>query len=135
MNNLVAYGFLNLRDGSYDLLGRGSAEGEQQQRFVSETVHDQVRLLAAEGLEPAEKLVFSEIDDLKKIISTGKHARIITGICLLRLVLIYRDRLVRDEIRLRLPNHTNRKSIVDHEVFTTDFSRSSIPFRKGCFYV
>lgn len=110
MNKLVAYGFVDLYDGSFDLLDRPRGEAESQ-RFVSETVHDQIRLLAAKGLEPAEDLISSELDALQTIASASRHARIISGICLLRLLLIYRDRSVRDEIRLSLPKNTNRKSI------------------------
>ncbi len=108
MNNFVAYSFLNLHDGSFDLLNRYSTSSNQQ-RFVSETVHDQIRLLAADGLEPAERLVSTEIDDLNRIAGSGKHSRIVAGICVLRLALLYRDRWVRDEIRTGLPNNTNRK--------------------------
>ncbi len=99
----MAYGFLNLQDGSYDLLGCLNSGGSHTEKFVSETVHDQIRLLAAEGLKPAEKHVFSELDNLPKIIGASNHARIIVGICLLRLLLLYRDRLIRDQIRLELP--------------------------------
>ncbi|KAK0099951.1 hypothetical protein ONS95_013227 [Cadophora gregata] len=104
LNNLVAYGFLNLHDGSFDLLSRPLGQLNQE-RYVSETIHDQVRVRVAEGLGPAERLMASELDKLMKIVGAGKHARIIAGICLLRLVLIYRDRLVRDEIRISLPNN------------------------------
>ncbi|KAG4439274.1 hypothetical protein IFR05_005259 [Cadophora sp. M221] len=107
LNKLVAYGFVNLYDGSFDLLDHPRG-GDDSPRFVSETVHDQIRLLAAKGLEPAEDLISSELDALKTIAGTSKHARIIAGICLLRLLLIYRDRSVRDEIRLSLPRNTNR---------------------------
>lgn len=99
----MAYGFLNLQDGSYDLLRRLDGEENHSENFVSETVHDQIRILAAEGLEPAEKHVFSELDNVSKIIGTSSHARIIVGVCLLRLLLLYRDRLIRDQIRLELP--------------------------------
>lgn len=99
----MSYGFLNLQDGSYDLLEHLSNDEGKGEHFVSETVHDQIRLLAAEGLEPEEKHVFSEFDELSKITSVGNHARIIAGICLLRLLLLYRDRLIRDQIRLELP--------------------------------
>jgi hypothetical protein len=111
LNRLVAYGFLNLYDGSYDLLDRatGSPLGEEShRRFVSETVHDQLRLLAAEGLEPTEGAIFGEVDNLPKIMS-GRNARIIAGICILRLMLIYRDRVIRDSIRLTLPEGGKRK--------------------------
>ncbi|KAF4633420.1 hypothetical protein G7Y89_g4699 [Cudoniella acicularis] len=101
LNNLVAYGFLNLRDGSYDLLGHPRSQNSQ--RYISKTVHDQIRLLAAEGLEPAEKIVFSELDNINKQVYRNKHARMIIGIFLLRLMLLYRDRLVRDDTRLSLP--------------------------------
>jgi len=107
LNNLVAYGFLNLHDGSFDLLNRPQGRLSHE-RYVSETIHDQVRVRVAEGLEPAEHLMAIELDRLLKIVSAGNHARIIAGICLLRLVLIYRDRLVRDEIRISLPNNTTR---------------------------
>ena len=110
LNNLVAYGFLNLHDGSFDLLNRPHGRLSHE-RYVSETIHDQVRVRVAEGLEPAEHLMAIELDRLLKIVSAGNHARIIAGICLLRLVLIYRDRLVRDEIRISLPNNTTRKLI------------------------
>lgn len=75
-NTLVAYGFVDLHDGSFDLLSRPHA-GAKNQRFVSETVHDQIRLLAAEGLEPAEKCIFFELDAIKKLACTSKHARVI----------------------------------------------------------
>lgn len=103
LSNFVAYGFLNLQDGSYDLLERLSVEENHPEKFVSETVHDQIRVLAAEGLEPAEKHVFSELDNLSKIVGVSNHARIIAGTCLLRLLVLYRDRLLRDQIRLELP--------------------------------
>ena len=103
MSNFVAYGFLNLQDGSYDLLGRLGRPESDPGNFVSETVHDQIRILAAEGLEPAEKHVFSELDNLPRIVGASNHARIIAGVCLLRLLLLYRDRLIRDQIRLELP--------------------------------
>ncbi|PVH78610.1 hypothetical protein DL98DRAFT_655998 [Cadophora sp. DSE1049] len=110
LNNLVAYGFLNLHDGSFDLLNRPHGRLNNE-RYVSETVHDQVRVRAAEGLGPAERLMASELDKLMKIASASRHARIIAGICLLRLVLIYRDRLVRDKIRISLPKNTDRHQI------------------------
>ncbi|KAH7393349.1 hypothetical protein BKA64DRAFT_644102 [Cadophora sp. MPI-SDFR-AT-0126] len=110
LNNLVAYGFLNLQDGSFDLLNRPHARLITE-RYVSETVHDQVRVRVAEGLGPAERLMASELDRLMKIASAGKHARIIAGACLLRLVLIYRDRLVRDKIRISLPKNTDSHQI------------------------
>ncbi|KAE9374660.1 hypothetical protein N431DRAFT_372459 [Stipitochalara longipes BDJ] len=103
LNNFVAYGFLNLQDGSYDLLGRLNGTDNDSEKFISETVHDQIRIRAAEGLEPAEKHVFSELDNLPKIVGASNHARIIAGICLLRCLLLYRDRLIRDQIRLELP--------------------------------
>ncbi|KAF8859636.1 hypothetical protein BDZ45DRAFT_782306 [Acephala macrosclerotiorum] len=103
LNNLVAYGFLNLRDGSYDLLEKYPPGDSHNERYISETVHDQIRLLAAEGLEPAENIVFSELDNINKHVSANEHARMIIGVCILRLMLLYRDRLVRDEIRLSLP--------------------------------
>ena len=103
----MAYGFLDLQDGSYELLGALTGAPNLAEKFVSETVHDQLRLLAAEGLEPAEKYVFSELDNLSKIICASNHARIIAGICLLRLLLVYRDRLIRDQIRRELP-HTKK---------------------------
>lgn len=102
MNNFVAYGFLNLQDGSYNLLERLNGETEPE-NFLSETVHDQIRIVAAEGLEPAEKYVFSELDNLSKVVGTRNHARIIAGICLLRLLLLYRDKMIRDRIRRDLP--------------------------------
>ncbi|KAH7321681.1 hypothetical protein BKA65DRAFT_86473 [Rhexocercosporidium sp. MPI-PUGE-AT-0058] len=110
LNKLVTYGFVNLFDGSFDLLNRPRG-GAYNQRFVSETVHDQIRLLAAKGLEPAENLICSELDALKTIASASNHARIIAGICLLRLILVYRDRSVRDEIRISLPKNTNRHQV------------------------
>jgi hypothetical protein len=103
LNNFAAYGFLNLKDGSYDLLGRLDGNDGDSEKFVSETVHDQIRILAAEGLEPAEKHVFSELDNLPKIVGASNHARIVAGTCLLRCLLLYRDKLIRDQIRLELP--------------------------------
>jgi hypothetical protein len=103
----VAYGFLNLRDGSYDLLGHPGSQNSQ--RYISETVHDQIRLLAAEGLELVEKIVFSELDNINKQVYGNKHASMIIGICLLRLMLLYRDRLVRDDIRLSVPRQKKCK--------------------------
>jgi hypothetical protein len=117
LNRLVAYGFLNLYDGSYDLLERTTGiplmSGSRTRRYVSETVHDQLRLLAAEGLEPVEAFVFSEVDNLNKIIGTGRNGRTISGICVLRLMLLYRDRLIRDSIRLGLPRSGESKLIHD----------------------
>ena len=113
LNRLVAYGFLNLYDGSYDLLDRttGNALTENShRRYVSETVHDQLRLLAAKGLEPTEEKLFPMIDDLSGIMAAGKNGRIIVGICILRLMLMYRDRVIRDSIRLTLPKSRPRKS-------------------------
>jgi hypothetical protein len=112
----VSYGFLNLQDGCYDLLEHLSNDEGEGEHFVSETVHDQIRLLAAEGLEPEEKHVFSEFDELSKIISAGNHARIIAGICLLRLLLLYRDRLIRDQIRLELPRTKKCESTLYQDV-------------------
>lgn len=109
-NNLVAYGSLDLRDGSFDLLDRPHGRLSHE-RYVSETVHDQVRVRAADGLDPAERLMASELDKLLKNIGSNKHTRTIVGICLLRLVLIYRDRLVRDTIRISLPKSTVRRSL------------------------
>lgn len=105
----MAYGFLNLRDGSYDLLEQVPPSSQNSQRYISETVHDQIRLLAAEGLEPAEKIVFNELDNINKHVCGDEHGRMIIGICLLRLMLLYRDRLVRDEIRLSLPRQKKCK--------------------------
>lgn len=103
LNNLVAYGFLNLRDGSYDLLEPLPPGNHHNEKYISETVHDQIRLLAAEGLEPAENKVFNELDNMNKYLCGNEYARMIIGACLLRLMLLYRDRLVRDNIRLSLP--------------------------------
>lgn len=103
----MAYGFLNLYDGSYDLLDRTTGisinENTVTRRYVSETVHDQLRILAAEGLAPVEKLVFGEIDNLHKNFGKDRNGRIVAGICVLRLMLLYRDRVIRDSIRLGLP--------------------------------
>ena len=93
----MAYSFLILRDRSYNLLGHPGSQNSQ--RYISETVYDQIRLLAAEGFEPAEKIIFSEPDNINKQVCGNEHAKIIIGICLLRLMLLYRDRLVRDDIR------------------------------------
>lgn len=113
LNRLVAYGFLNLYDGSYDLLDRHTGtpvmENRLTRRYVSETVHDQLRLLAAEGLEPTEAFLFAEVDNLAKVMAKGKNGRIVAGICILRLMLLYRDRVIRDSIRLQLPKSGNRK--------------------------
>ena len=99
LNGLVQYGSLDIRDGSYDLLGRPRAEAS----YVSPTIHDQIRLMAAGGLEDVEKEVFQQIDAFKKLVGPNKHARIVGGICLMRLILLYRDRATRDAIRLSLP--------------------------------
>jgi len=112
LNRLVAYGFLNLYDGSYDLLDRTTGTPlteNSHRRYVSETVHDQLRLLAASGLEPTEGIIFAEVDNLSKVIATDKNGRIVAGICILRLMLLYRDRVIRDSIRLKLPNGGKRK--------------------------
>ena len=37
------------------------------------------------------------------MIGPHRHARIVAGMCLLRLLLLYRDRAFRDEIRISLP--------------------------------
>lgn len=47
--------------------------------------------------------MFSQIDSFAKLIGPDKHARIVGGMCLMRLLLLYRDRAIRDEIRLSLP--------------------------------
>ncbi|KAG9233710.1 hypothetical protein BJ875DRAFT_378057 [Amylocarpus encephaloides] len=99
LNGLVSYGSLEIRDGSYELLNLPPTDIP----FVGPTVHDQIRLLAAGGLEIAEKTVFSQIDSFKKLVGPNKHARIVGGICLLRLLLLYRDRVLRDAIRVSLP--------------------------------
>jgi hypothetical protein len=70
---------------------------------VCPTIHDQIRLIAASGLKDAEQDVFKQIDAFKKLIGPNKHARIVGGICLMRLILLYRDRAIRDAIRLSLP--------------------------------
>lgn len=106
LNGLVAYGFVDLHDGSYDLLSRPPS---RNQRYVSETIHDQIRLRAAEGFGTAEEHIFGELDTLREIIGSNEHNRIVAGICLLRLILLYRERMVRDEIRLGLPRHGKRK--------------------------
>jgi hypothetical protein len=135
LNDLVAYGFLNLHDGSYDLLNRHTGVGPSDERFVSVTVHEQIRLLAAEGLEPAESYVFSEIDDLNKIVGANKHFRIIAGICLLRLMLMYRDRLVRNHIRMGLPRGGRRKSPYRRTGLVLTLNRTSNTHRKICIHV
>jgi hypothetical protein len=81
---------------------------------VCETIYDQIRLLAAEGLEAAEVFVFSELDSLRTIVGRSAHNRIVSGICLLRLMLLYRERMVRDSIRLGLPLHGTRKFNPSH---------------------
>lgn len=109
----MAYGFLNLYDGSYDLLDRKTGvsinENSVTRRYVSETVHDQLRILAAQGLAPVEKLVFGEIDNLHKNFGKDRNGRVVAGICVLRLMLLYRDRVIRDSIRLTLPRGRERK--------------------------
>lgn len=116
LSRLVAYGFLNLYDGSYDLLDRKTGisinENTVTRRYVSETVHDQLRILAAEGLEPVEHVVFAEIDDLNKHFGKVRNGRIVAGICVLRLMLLYRDRVIRDSIRLGLPRGGERKYLL-----------------------
>jgi len=111
LNGLVSYGYLNLRDGSYKLLRRPSTGDGERQNFVSPTIYDQIRLLAAEGVKPTEKSVFAEVDRLNKLVGSSKHARIVAGVCLLRLLLLYRDRAVRDEIRLSLPKQKFGRSL------------------------
>ena len=135
MNDLVAYGFLDLHDGSYDLLNRLTGAGPSDERFVSVTVHEQIRLHAAEGLEPAESFVFSEVDDLHKIVGGNKHFRIVAGICLLRLMLIYRDRLVRNHIRMGLPRGGRRKSPYQRTGLVLTPNRTSNTNRKMCIHV
>ena len=49
LNGLVSYGYLNIRDGSYKLLARPPTKDSEVQNFVSPTVYDQIRLIAAEG--------------------------------------------------------------------------------------
>ena len=94
---------MNFRDGSYKLLERSLVEDTEDRNFISPTVNDQIRLLAAEGLKPTEDFLFAEIDKASRIVGSSKHARIVVGICLMRLLLLYRDRVIRDEIRLSLP--------------------------------
>lgn len=103
LNGLVSYGSLDLRDGSYNLLHEKPAGAKEEWSYVSPTLHDQVRLIAAAELENLEDAVFSQIDNFAKLIGPDKHARIVGGMCLMRLLLLYRDRAIRDEIRLSLP--------------------------------
>ncbi|CAG8972702.1 hypothetical protein HYALB_00010934 [Hymenoscyphus albidus] len=103
LNGLVPYGSLDLRDGSYNLLHEKPAGAKAEWSYVSPTLHDQVRLIAAAELEKLEGAVFSQIDSFAKLIGSDKHARIVGGMCLMRLLLLYRDRAIRDEIRLSLP--------------------------------
>jgi hypothetical protein len=117
----VSYGFLNFRDGSYKLLKRSLIEDAEDRNFVSPTVNDQIRLLAAEGLKPTEDFLFAEIDKLSKIVGSSKHARIVAGICIMRLLLLYRDRVIRDEIRLSLPRQKlSMRTVLDESVGILD---------------
>ena len=117
LSGLVAYGFLNLVDGSYDLLELPRAYYGENRRFVSETVHDQIRLLAADGLIPVEELIFSELDNLASMVSSDQHNRIVAGMCLLRLMMVYRERMIRDQIRLGLPRRGKSESTVPLKVW------------------
>ncbi|KAF4636466.1 hypothetical protein G7Y89_g1611 [Cudoniella acicularis] len=131
LNNIVCYGYLHLRDGSFDLLNRPSTENAFDTSYISPTVHEQIRLLAAEGLERVEESVFSEIDAFNKLIGANKHARIVGGICLLRLLLLYRDRVFRDRIRLHLPTQKLRHR-TRLEQWTFMYKRLSIAYGALC---
>jgi hypothetical protein len=71
LNGLVSYGYLNLQDGSYKLLRRPSTRDSEGRNFVSPTVYDQIRLLAAEGVKPIVESVFAEADRLNKLIGSS----------------------------------------------------------------
>lgn len=116
----MSYGYLNVRDGSYKLLARPPAPDSESQNFVSPTVYDQIRLIAAEGAKPAEESVFAEIDSLSKMIGSNKHARIVAGMCVLRLLLLYRDRAFRDEIRISLPRQKLSRSLIFQFTYVMD---------------
>ncbi|QSZ32986.1 hypothetical protein DSL72_002570 [Monilinia vaccinii-corymbosi] len=100
LNSLVFYGVANIHchpDGQLDVVNTINDS------FSPDTVREQVRLRASEGLEEAEKYFFSEIENLCKKSGGSKQTRMIAGICLLRLMLFYRERVVRIELRSNLP--------------------------------
>ncbi|KAI9643775.1 hypothetical protein NHQ30_007124 [Ciborinia camelliae] len=100
LNTLVFYGVANIHCHPY---GQLDVVNTINDTFSPDTVREQVRLKASEGLEEAEKYFFSEIENLCKKSASNKQTRIIAGVCLLRLMLFYRERVVRIELRSNLP--------------------------------
>ncbi|TEY78279.1 hypothetical protein BOTCAL_0050g00100 [Botryotinia calthae] len=100
LNSLVFYGVANIHCHPH---GQLDVVNTINDTFSPDTVREQVRLKASEGLEEAEKYFFSEIENLCKKSASNKQTRIIAGICLLRLMLFYRERVVRIDLRSNLP--------------------------------
>ncbi|KAG4031954.1 hypothetical protein MFRU_008g03040 [Monilinia fructicola] len=100
LNSLVFYGVANIHCHPYAQLDVVNTINDT---FSPDTVREQVRLKASEGLEEAEKYFFSEIENLCKKSGGSKQTRVIAGICLLRLMLFYRERVVRIALRSNLP--------------------------------
>ncbi|CAD6440433.1 87d2cc91-de03-4112-b5b2-7ffb966f8815 [Sclerotinia trifoliorum] len=100
LNSLAFYGVANIHCHPH---GQLDVVNTINDTFSPDTVREQVRLKASEGLEESEKYFFSEIENLSKKSASNKQTRIIAGICLLRLMLFYRERVVRIELRSNLP--------------------------------
>ncbi|EDN91601.1 predicted protein [Sclerotinia sclerotiorum 1980 UF-70] len=100
LNSLAFYGVANIHCHPH---GQLDVVNTINDTFSPDTVREQVRLKASEGLEESEKYFFSEIENLCKKSASNKQTRIIAGICLLRLMLFYRERVVRIELRSNLP--------------------------------
>ncbi|KAL2068235.1 hypothetical protein VTL71DRAFT_16333 [Oculimacula yallundae] len=64
-NKRVAYDLVNFFDSTFDLPDQPG--GFYGHRYVSESLQDKMRFLDVEGLEPAEKLIKSELDNLKPL--------------------------------------------------------------------
>jgi hypothetical protein len=74
-----------------DLSGNWSDNERQRGVDVSDEVHAQLVFIALTGIEDAEKSVLGSLDRLRKEMKIGRLEWIAVGVCLMRLLLVYRD--------------------------------------------
>jgi hypothetical protein len=78
-----------------DLSGNWSDKERERGVDVSDEVLAQLVLIALDGIEEAEKLVLGSLDKLRKEMEIGRLEWVAVGICLMRLLLVYRDLTLR----------------------------------------
>jgi hypothetical protein len=78
-----------------DLSGDWSDKDRERGVDVSDEVLAQLMHIALAGIENAEKSVLGSLDRLRKEMEIGRLEWVAVGVCLMRILLIYRDLTLR----------------------------------------